>query len=1060
MSRNLKRLRSRAMFTFVGGVLVINPAFAQDAQPQGPQPAAAAEASAQESPAAQDSDDARTLDTVTVTGIRGSLTEAMDTKRYANGVVDAISAEDIGKFPDTNLAESLQRITGISIERRDGEGAQVTARGFGPQFNMVTLNGRQVPGADGFGNGDAVVGGTGAGTRAFNFAQLASEAISGIDVYKTGRADVPSGGIGATIDIRTARPLATKGLVANFGAKAAKDESQPFGDSVTPEASGIFSWSNDDRTFGIGLSGSWQKRRGGSVQATENYWNIQSWNGTEAALRPDAVVTNAPEIGQLYAMPNDMRYAFSDFERERVNGQAVVQFAPTDALTFTLDYTYATNEITEDRGEQTIWLQRANTFTDLTFDTGQEVATPVYLREIAGSGKDFGLEQQRSMQKYKLGSLGFNAKWDVTDRFNLTFDAHDSKSKSLPNDPLTGGSLTAFSVAGVAPDRSVNNWAQEFWFNNGLPIAARTLYPTTADAVAGTNGSVNPDFAASQLGSQVMRIWYTRQESEVKQGRVDGNWDFDNGRFKFGVDSSRASMNVQNSDAYATLGDWSVANAGNEQGMVDLLHQASIIDLFKDYDPDGAAPGAWVGNASDLARWAADEYGVSTRYNDQLSGDRTIQENSKAAYAQLELDGQLAGRPTTTVLGLRFEETKLKSSSQIAVPSAIEWQANNDFRIVRSSELQAVAESTSYNYLLPNLDFSIDLTDSLKGRASFSQTIARAPYGNLYAGASPNAPSGSILVNPSTRASGDSQNPSLKPLESDNVDLALEWYFAESSFVSVTLWDKRVANFVGNTVVRQSLYDLRDPTSGPDAQAALDFLQSAQCAAQVGAAGNDVSAACSANDTALFTATAMLRNAGATGGLGAYDGSQAQTLSIERAYDLVGEADDPLYEFDVNQPINQNKAHINGVELGGQYFFGDSGFGVFANYTYVNGDIGFDDAGDPGVDQFALTGLSDTANVVLMYEKFGWSARLAWNWRDEYLIAANQGGSRNPYYVEAYDQLDLSVGYQVNDHFTIGLEAINLTGEDVRWHARSQKQMVKLIDQSPRYMLSFRYNFN
>src|SRR6187397_2248808 len=162
-------ITSKALFTIVGGAVLINPVYAQE----------------------QASEE---LEEVVVTGLRGSLKASMETKRTANGVVDAISAEDMGKFPDTNLAEALQRIPGISIDRRNGEGAQVTARGFGPQFNLVTLNGRQVPGADGFSNGDITTGGTGAGTRSFNFAQLASEAISRVSVYKTGRADIPSGG--------------------------------------------------------------------------------------------------------------------------------------------------------------------------------------------------------------------------------------------------------------------------------------------------------------------------------------------------------------------------------------------------------------------------------------------------------------------------------------------------------------------------------------------------------------------------------------------------------------------------------------------------------------------------------------------------------------------------------------------------------------------------------------------------------------------------------------------------------------------------------------------------
>ncbi len=1064
MSQKLKRFRSKAMFTFVGGVLIINPAFAQDADTQQDPPA-------QTQAAQQQSTDPSSLDRVVVTGIRNSLETSMNTKRDTPGVVDAISAEDIGKFPDTNLAESLQRITGISIERRNGEGAQVTARGFGPGFNLVTLNGRQIPGADGFSNGDAVTGGVGSGVRGFNFAQLASESISGITVFKTGRADSPSGGIGATLDILTARPFDHSGTIANGGFKLASDQSQPFDSDLTPEVSGIFSHTNADKTWGVSLSASYQERKGGDVQATENQWNIRRWTGTDNAFRSDINIVNAPALGALYTIPNDLRYAFSDVERKRINSQAVLQFAPTDALTLTLDYTYSSNEITEDRGEQTQWLNQGGGFTHIEFDTSGAVAVPVYLREVTGS-KDFGYEQQRNMQKFRLDSVGFNADWSVTDRFSLSFDAHNSRSRSLPNDPITGGSATFFSMAGTSADAAPRNctgaycggnWAQEMWFNSGLPIASRTWFPSQAAALANSGGTLNPDFGTGQLGSQVLRIWHTKQESEVTQGRIDGVLEFDSGRFQFGVDSSKVSTRRQNSnDTYGTLGDWGVANVGNEPGMVALLNPISISRLFNDFDTGGIAPGAWRGDASQLALWAADTYGVRSTYNPALAADNHIEERTDAAYVQWSMDGELGGMRTSTVFGLRYERTDIVSTSQIVVPQAIEWQDDNDFRIVQSPSVQPFSETSSYSYLLPNMDFSIDLTETLKGRASYSQTIARPGYGNLYAGATiaGNGPTGSILVADSMRATGNAENPALKPLESDNFDLALEWYFAPSSYVSVTYWNKRVNNFIGNTVVRDSLYDLRDPTSGPDAQTALAFLRSAQCQAQVTAAGNDPNI-CSANNIGLFTALAMLRNP-ATGGLAAYNGSDAQWQAIATAYDIVGEADDPLYMFNVNRPVNQRQAKIHGWEIGGQYFFGNSGFGIAANYTVVNGNVGIDDGADPAVgDQFALTGLSDTANLVLMYEKHGWTARLAWNWRDEYLIQANQNGAanRNPYYVEAYDQLDLSVAYTFNDRWSVGFEAINLTGEDIRWRSRTEKMMVKLLDQSPRYMLGARYRF-
>src|SRR6186713_1309790 len=231
----ISHIRSKALFTIVGGAVLINPAFVQKtwAQEQ--------EAQGEE------------LQEVVVTGLRGSLKASMETKRDAIGVVDAINAEDIGKFPDTNLSEALQRITGVSIDRRNGEGAVVTARGFGPQFNMVTLNGRQMPAADAFGNGAPTGGGVAGNSRSFNFANLAAEAISAVEVYKTSRA-----GIGASINVRTARPFDNDGVVLNLGVKALNDSTNRVGDDFTPELSGIFSYASENKMFGVGLTASYQ----------------------------------------------------------------------------------------------------------------------------------------------------------------------------------------------------------------------------------------------------------------------------------------------------------------------------------------------------------------------------------------------------------------------------------------------------------------------------------------------------------------------------------------------------------------------------------------------------------------------------------------------------------------------------------------------------------------------------------------------------------------------------------------------------------------------------------
>jgi TonB-dependent receptor len=1078
--RALFSRRTQAMIALVGSTTLLNCAHGQQAESE--------------------------VEEIVVTGLRGSLQASMDVKREAVGVVDAISAEDIGKFPDANLSEALQRITGVSIDRRNGEGALVTARGFGAQFNMVTLNGRQMPTADAFaggGGGAAIAGGIAGNSRAFNFANLAAESISAVEVYKTGRADIATGGIGASINVRTARPFDNEGMIFNVGAKAVNDTTNRVGDDVTPELSGIFSYANDDKTWGVGLSASYQKRDSGSSGSTVNDWRIQEWdadvsgNRTSAPLYVnqndtpydpnddfvDATVVNAPRDGQLYGIPNDIRYHFADRERERTNAQLTVQFAPIDALTLTADYTYALNELTEDRGDQTTWLQR-NGFYFLEFDIDEQVATPVLLREYTGSGKDFGYEQQHREQKNELNSVGFNADWQMTDRFGLTLDLHSSKAESLPNDPLTGGGETTFSVAGKVPTVCVesyganpnggptacrnasNFWTQEFSFSNGLPVAGRTLYPTQFDAYAGTKGNSNYSFNESSLGSQIMRINYNDQVTELNQGRLDGELKFDSARFKFGVEARELDMRQRSSAANMTLGDWGTNDTGAVPDMVALMSSFSLVNAFDDFNPLGAPVDGWKGNADRLAQWAfARNYNNlnwtepsapdgELRYNPGFATDNLIQEDTQAVYVQFVWETDLWSRPVNLVVGARYEQTDVESTASILVPTALLWQDDNDFQVQRPPLLpenqQNLSETADYDNLLPSLDFDIGLTDSLKARFSYSTTIARAGYGQLAAGVGPGAPNGSTLLG--AQANANANNPALVPLESDNIDLSVEWYFSDSGYVSAGYWEKSVKNFIGNQVSDETAFGLLDQTNGPRAQEALAYLKERGY---------------SVNDSALFTLMAMTEhpetftdaNGTWAGGRENYDGSNAQHVAFASRYDLLPAEGDPEYVFAVSRPVNNKEANIYGWELAGQYFFGDSGFGVLANYTIVKGDVGYDNASDPDENQFALLGLSDSANAVLMYEKYGFTVRLAYNWRDEFLSNINVGNSRNPLYVEEYDQIDLSIGYELDDHLSFTFEGLNLTEEDVRWHGRSKKQMWFIEDQGARYAIGARYKF-
>ena len=399
---------------------------------------------------------------IVVTGIRASLQQSRDIKKNATGVVDAISAEQIGKFPDTNLAESLQRIPGVTIERRNGEGNYVTVRGFGPQFNLVTVNGRQLATTDvNTVGGDQNVDFNQPNSRAFDFSNLASDGVSRLEVYKTGRAANASGGIGATINIVTVRPLdGPAGLRGSVGAKGQWDTSVD-GFHVTPEASGVLSWSNDARTFGVSVFGAYQKRKFAAASSTVNDWNVLTYqdflNGVGGMYSPgNTVVNNAPsDPNEFISVANDSRYHYSKSERETINGSATVQFRPIETLTFTADALYARNKVNEARSDQTNWFNRP--FDEITFNDDPVVATAIQMQEGNLYGvKDIGFEQQYRASKTTLYSAGLNAKWDISDELTLSLDGNTSRSKSVPDSPNGATSTLVGMGAPVVDGHSVD----------------------------------------------------------------------------------------------------------------------------------------------------------------------------------------------------------------------------------------------------------------------------------------------------------------------------------------------------------------------------------------------------------------------------------------------------------------------------------------------------------------------------------------------------------------------------------------------------------------------------
>jgi len=991
---------------------------------------------------------------IVVTGIRASLERSMDTKRNSAGVVDAISAEDIGKFPDTNLAESLQRITGVSISRNNGEGSEVTVRGFGAGNNMVTLNGRTMPVA-------STADGNGGDSRAFDFANLASEGISGVDVYKTGKANITTGGIGATINIKTAKPLDKPGFVASVGAKAVMDTTNRAGDDVTPEISSLISFSNDSSTFGVGLSLSHQERDSGTIGATVNDWGIYTWDDAEqpAAWGGDAnpVVVNAPADGQLYSRFYDLRYEFTDTQRTRDNAQLTLQFAPTEDFTATLDYTFAENEIVSHLGQTGNWMQRGPNLQAVEFDN-QDIATMIYARETYANAIDEGFEQQWREQTNTLDSLGLNLSYQVNDSLTLNLDVHDSEMHSRGTGPYGTGSIRMALAAPVVVGR-------EWWFGGELPTVlnvyddSRRGLTRPQDAVDEQawipNGMVDP----SDISSTMLNLNQADQLASVTQVQFDGRLDFDNGHFDFGIESrNMESVTKRYASGNVSLGNWD-GNYPGEFG--NLIKPFDIQGEFDDWNPKSGGYG-FIANAVDMYEAAID----IPRYSTILPAEMTqnahniVEEDMKAAFFQIALEGNLGSMPFTVLTGLRYETTDVDSSS-LSSAYFYRWESDNDISINAdpSQPQSLVSAKASYDNLLPSLDISVNLTDDLVNRFSFSKTIARAGLSSLGVSAS-NFGSGGGPTYLGSQPTASASNPALVPLESTNFDVSLEWYYDEGSYASIGLFEKRVKNFIGSEQVNRSLLGIRNSTNGPRVEAA---------AAQLAAAATPIPI----SDVTLFSQTVYNEFVALPGGgrhadwVAAfgnvdYDGSGAQDqfLAAHQDWDIYDNATDPLVMFRTNTPNNGREAKIHGIELAVQHFFGDTGFGVQANYTIVRGDVGFNDLANPADgSQFALVGLSDTANLSGIYEKDRWQARIAYNWRDEYLNETSRGGFSNPRYIEAYSQIDLNVSYAVTDALTVSFEGLNVTGENSRSHGRNDAMMWDMYDLGARYQLGARYTF-
>ena len=967
-----------------------------------------------------------TIEEVVVTGIRASLQRSMDIKRSSQGVVDAISAEDIGKFPDTNLAESLQRITGVSIDRQNGEGSKVSIRGFGPDYNLVTLNGRQMPGA-------SIEATSVSGSRSFDFSNLAAETVSGVEVYKTVRAATPAGGVGGTVNIKTARPLDKPGMQLAASVKGVIDESSQDS-SITPEVSGLYSQTFADDKFGVGVSLSYQDREGGGANAQigQGYRFFPATSGDWGAIGGDLNKSvnhvNPPTCEEIYGVPQQACYGFSEYERTRTNGQLVFQFAPNENIKSTLDYTYSKKEESSYYSDVGAWFNFGARKT--IWAEGGEVVSPLLYLETGQGGADLTFGSGFNSQLNENKSIGLNVEWTVTDSLKLEFDAHNSEAESGPDSPY--GTNNIITTSAYVRDSS------GIVLGGDMPVL-----------LVGTVGGAPVTVDDLQISGSAYRMG--RMLHEIDQYQLSGNFEFDEVmNLDFGVSSLSQSNTSQYSnnqrDTWSGLGtpgdvpqdSYRVESIGkyfdgvNKSNVSALSAQAQTIGIpnleslvvTQRFIADFRAATDYAAANLDDGGGFANCANGSTYYCMNPNPDelRYIEEDSTSAFVQLNVETERV----RLAAGIRYEETDVVSFGTDITQQytgELAWIGANEMYLLTTDDFDITPQKQGeggYDYFLPSIDFAFDITDDVVLRTSFGRSLGR-PLWNQLSGLSI-----SRFVRPAgDGGSANRGNPELLPILSDNFDLSVEWYYGDSSYVSVGYYRKDVENFIGTRSVTEVLFDAPTPIGGARYQAAID----------AGVPSWDA---------------AGLKNWIAENATEGVDDSKFPTW-------VLGVAGDPNLQFVVTEYVNQDDAQFDGLEFAVQHTFGESGFGLLANYTMSEGDTEFDNAFLGA--QAALTGLSDTANFGAFYDKDGLQVRLSYNWRDDFLAGTADGTGGNPTYVENYSQFDINASYDVTDNITVFVEGINVTDEYGRNYGRTNGYTKGVFVGGPRYNIGARYTF-
>ena len=721
---------------------------------------------------------------VVVTGFRSSLNRAIATKRDSVGVVDSIKADDIAAFPDLNLAESIQRIPGVSIARDAGEGRQITVRGLGPDFTRVRINGMEANATTG--TTDAQ-GGANRG-RAFDFNVFSSELFNDITVHKTPEADIEEGSLGATVDMHTSRPFDFKKPTFVVSGSLGYNDLSDRGD---PKFAALASDTFLDGKLGALVSVAYTRRHIKQEGPDTTRWDNGPSSGgfcpptstncatsaTGAIIRGSDPAAFAIANAATTFHPRIPRYSRFLFDQERLGVVGALQYKPDDKTLISLDLLYSKFEGSryENDFESISWGRAASQGGKPQTAVRAATVNPANGELVTGTfdGVDVRSEERYDELSTTFKQATLTASRDFNEHFSLS--GLLGLSQSDQDNPIQ---------TTVTIDRP-NTTGYSYDYTDDTRPALNYGFDVTNPA--------NFEFGNGPLGAtqSEIRLRPNFTKNTFMAGQIDGTWRFnDDFSIQAGFNYKDFRFKTREFRRLAAETVTPALPAGSS-----VANITKVVDAITGFDAPAGTPTTWLSPDVFAVARLFNIYSNSGAFlltqdgNGTAAGsNRGVRERDTGGYVQGNAKFELFGLRFRGNAGIRYVQTDQTSYGLQFTTTAIPVRVNR-----------------TYDDWLPSLNLATNLRDDLILRFAAARTLVRPGLGSL-------TPGGTISISGSNRTVS-SGNPNVDPFRANTVDGALEWYFNRESLLSIGLFYKDIGSFISTLQVQQPLVAAGIPAS-------------------------------------------------------------------------------------------------------------------------------------------------------------------------------------------------------------------------------------------------------